>query len=283
VVIPAPRARETLPLCLAGLESQTFDDFETIVVEPRTRLRPGPARNLGAERARGETIVFLDADCRPDPRWLESLLDARVAGPGMVGGAIAGAFLDRRGRAREPGGWFARGVHMCKFASWVAGGPAGARDQLPTANLCVDRSTWETLGPFIDDWCEDTDLSWRARDRGIALHFEPPALVTHFHRTGPVGFWRERVQRGRAFAALRSRARGWSRPSLAVRVLAFPLVAPIMTFRTLRDARRAGRLAEALWISPVIFAGHAGWSYGEACVYARMIARAAGARSEVVR
>jgi GT2 family glycosyltransferase len=293
VIVPAHRSEATLPLCLEGLAAQTFQDFETIVVgaspddpgarpassqfgwtavEPQASLSAGAARNLGAEMARGETIVFLDADCRPEPHWLERLLAAHDAGHQIVGGAIAGAFLHRGGRARVPGGWFARAVHLCKFPFWVAGGPPGERDQLPTANLSLDRSTWDSVGPFtVHGWCEDTELSWRARGAGLRLHFEPPALVTHYHRSGPDDFWRERVQRGRAFAAVRRRFNGGSRASLLVRLAGFPLVAPIMTARALRHAHRVGRLREALWLSPLVFGGYLGWSVGEAFANARMM------------
>jgi GT2 family glycosyltransferase len=280
VIVPAPCAERTLELCLAGLRSQSFTEFETIVVEPQTRLGPGAARNLGARRARGDTIVFLDADCRPDRQWLERLIASQDGGRRIAGGAIAGAVVDHRGRPREPGGWFARGVHLCKFAAWVDGGDAGARDQLPTANLCLDRSTWERVGPFADGWCEDTDLSWRARQRGIELHFEPSARVTHYHLPGPARFWRERVERGRAFAGVRQRAGPRSAVHSLLRLAAFPLVAPVMTARALREARRAGQLGDALSVSPVVFAGHLGWSLGEALANARALTARSRARSD---
>ena len=49
---------------------------------------PAAARNLGVERTSGDPIVFLDADCEPEPGWLRSLIDAHRSGHPVVGGAL---------------------------------------------------------------------------------------------------------------------------------------------------------------------------------------------------
>ena len=90
VVIPAHNEEEFLSATLDGLNRQTFRNFETIVVTNGCTDRTGdvvrgkcdqlyeleerglgPARNLGAAKARGNLLMFLDADTLLQPDALE--------------------------------------------------------------------------------------------------------------------------------------------------------------------------------------------------------------------
>lgn len=111
VVIPTCGRPRQLLDCLEALAAQTLpDSWEVIVVDDgsippidfaalgfgdRLRLRgvrqsntgPAGARNSGVQAARGELIAFTDDDCRPEPEWLETLVEAARRRPGaLVGG-----------------------------------------------------------------------------------------------------------------------------------------------------------------------------------------------------
>lgn len=98
IIVPAYNAERTLARTLAALQSQTYDDFEIIVVndgstdwtaelaagfarDPRLRVLSqsnrglAGARNSGIAAARGEVIGFCDAD----DLWLPTKLAAHVA------------------------------------------------------------------------------------------------------------------------------------------------------------------------------------------------------------
>src|SRR5262245_8248427 len=112
VVIPHLNQPEALDACLASLDSQSLERclFEVIVVDngssfiPRdmvanhsgTRLLqelqpgPGPARNFGVRFATGDTIAFIDADCRAHRDWLSNALQIIRSSPQgtIVGGDV---------------------------------------------------------------------------------------------------------------------------------------------------------------------------------------------------
>ncbi|MCA9384580.1 MAG: glycosyltransferase, partial [Candidatus Magasanikbacteria bacterium] len=94
IVIPVKNEEQELPEQLISLKQQTiFSDCECIVADAfstdRTRELasalgavivdgglPGPGRNRGAEIAKGEWILFMDADARPSSEdWLEHCLN----------------------------------------------------------------------------------------------------------------------------------------------------------------------------------------------------------------
>ncbi len=92
IVIPTYNEEALLPRVLRSLKRQTFKDFEVIVADARSTDRtreiaaaagcrivdgglPGRGRNLGAVVAKGETILFFDADIElTDERFIEDFL-----------------------------------------------------------------------------------------------------------------------------------------------------------------------------------------------------------------
>jgi colanic acid/amylovoran biosynthesis glycosyltransferase len=133
------------------------------------------ARNVAAEQAANDWVLFIDADCRPVP----DLLDQYFAEPiDATWAALAGAIVAppqpgavaRWGRAR---GRLNTGVLLRHFYRPLA----------ITANLLVRRVAWEAVGGFHEGIRSggDADFSWRLQEEGWLIAPRPPAVVEHAH------------------------------------------------------------------------------------------------------
>jgi Glycosyl transferase family 2 len=152
-------------------------DDRVRVVSATAESSPSHARNVGAEHATGEWILFLDADCRAEPGLIESYFAEPIA-PDV--GALAGevvpasggaSFAARYGAARN---FLGQGAHL-------------AHPYLPravAANLLVRRRVLDQVGGFYEGVraAEDTDFSWRLQRAGWLLEPRPQARAEHSYR-----------------------------------------------------------------------------------------------------
>jgi GT2 family glycosyltransferase len=289
VVLPAYYSDATIGDFLDGLRAQTFRDFEAIVInsspEERTaeivsdrmpeatfeqaphRLLPHGARNRGVELARGSLIVFSDPDCVPDRDWLAHLVRASDRGRAIVVGA-----MDVIGHGR-----YVDTVHLCKYARWLPGGPAGPRAIAPTANALYTRDAWNSIGALRSgSFSSDTLQSWLAAERGFQVWFEPGAVVAHHHGGNLRSFYRERRIRGEDFARLRvlheNRSRTWG----VGRLVSLPLIPWLELARVGRAASRAGWGRRFVQTMPLQLAANTAWALGEAKAHVRLALRGSG-------
>jgi len=149
-----------------------------IEVVPATGERsPAHARNVGATRARSDWILFIDADCEPQPDLLDAYFTEPA--PGDVG-ALVGEVLSAPGAETLVGRYGAtRG-----FLSQQAHLDHAYRPRAAAANLLVRRAAFEAVGGFYEGVraAEDTDFSWRLQQAGWRLELRPGAFVRHRYR-----------------------------------------------------------------------------------------------------
>ena len=135
------------------------------------------ARNVGAEAAGNQWLLFLDGDVRPVPGLLNAFLspvaDSRD-------GALAGSVKGDPDQASLA----ARYARSRGYLDQERSLNNSYRPAAVTANLLVRTEAWMAAGRFVEDVQsgEDYDFCWRMQDAGWTLGYRPDALVYHLHR-----------------------------------------------------------------------------------------------------
>ncbi len=154
-----------------------------------------PACNQGLALSAAPFVVMLNNDTRPEPRWLQALLDAAESGGGDGGadgpvGMVASKML----RAHKPGEIDSAGIAVDWAGiawDWRGGEPDQPEETAlmeifgPCGGAALYRRDLLTaLGGFDADffaYLEDVDLAWRARLGGWRCLLQPQARVLHAH------------------------------------------------------------------------------------------------------
>ncbi len=211
VVVPVYNASDTILPLLEALKGQTIKKFEVVCVDDgstddspikiknfkgmKIRLfsqeNKGPAfaRNLGAQKARGDVIVFIDSDCLPRKDWLGKmtapLKDNAVGVMGVyethnkesMVARYVGYEIDRRHSGM--------GNHI---------------DFISTYSAAYRRDIFLKFGGFDTSFrtanAEDTELSYRIRKAGYMLALARDAVVLHRHPSKIRSYLGQQFSRG---------------------------------------------------------------------------------------
>jgi O-antigen biosynthesis protein len=182
----------------------------------------GGGSNLGADRARGRFLCFLNSDAMVETGWLEPLVEVLEQDP--TAGAVVPMLLNPDGTIQEAGsvidsvGWplaFGRG----ESADSLAHRFRREIDYGSAACVVVRRNEFTEVGGFDPaygiGYFEDVDLSFKLKERGLKTIYEPRSRVVHeLHGSGTSQQARQRMIANRALFYRRWSERLARRPKL---------------------------------------------------------------------
>lgn len=212
VVIPVYNRPSELREILESLTTQSFKDFEVIVVEDgstvraeavidayRDKLRisyffkpnsgPGPSRNFGFAHARGSYFVVFDSDCILPQQYFDSVVKSLAANKWDAWGGPD--------KAHESFSLKQRAMGYTMSSVLTTGGIRGTKKHLGwfqprSFNMGISRQVFErTKGFRFDRYAEDIEFSIRMKNEGFKVGLIPEAFVYHKRRVNFTQFYKQ--------------------------------------------------------------------------------------------
>lgn len=200
IVVDNASGDESVALC-----AQRFSGNPALqIIRNADNLGFAAGCNIGARRAGGETLLFLNPDCFVEQDAVLHLSRVLDSSPdiGMVGGLLLNSDGTEQGGGRRaiPTPWrsFVRAFGLTRFSSrWPElffdfhlhkqPLPPQAIDVEAISGACmlVKRAAIDAVGLWDEGYflhCEDLDWCMRFRNKGWRVLFVPQARVTHAHR-----------------------------------------------------------------------------------------------------
>jgi len=202
VIVPVKNGHNVLPRMLDMLSRSELprETWELIVVDdgssddsvaiasayadlvirlPEPSHGPGYARNRGVERARGECVVFLDADVVVRPDTLTRLAETMMTRSDVD--AVFGAYCD------EPEAAGVVSKYRNLLHHYTHAQEPGEAQTFWAGCGCVRRAVFVDVGMY-DEWrfsrpqIEDVELGYRLSAHGHRILLQPEIQVTHLKR-----------------------------------------------------------------------------------------------------
>jgi len=173
IIIPHYNSSQYLKKCLQSINQSTFKSYEIISLSDDSRQGPAKLRNIGAQKAKGKILFFLDVDTTIQPDSLQKIITAFKKHPHVS------AFhpqIDASGHFLSPLG-FPYEIITNKFQPIF-----GAK----SAALAIKKKVFNQINGFDPDYfiySEDTDLCWRLWLAGYSLYTLPSVKITHFGKS----------------------------------------------------------------------------------------------------
>jgi len=206
IVIPAYNVESTIGACLDALIAQATPDTEIIVVDDGstdttravaeakgvcviTQANRGAAaaRNTGVQHARGEIVLFIDADSVPDAHWL-----AKLSAP-FADTKVVGASGQKKTRQKNLWARYIQAEYDYRYDRLAA---HRTIDFIDSSTAAYRRDIFLANGGFdptlLD--AEDVEFSFRLAERGYSMILVRDAIVWHTHPASLSEFLRRKYR-----------------------------------------------------------------------------------------
>ncbi|MBQ3631636.1 MAG: glycosyltransferase [Prevotella sp.] len=237
IIVPVFNRPDEVDELLESLCSQTFKDFEVIIVEDgsqnpckdvcdkyagilalhyffKSNSGPGQSRNYGAERASGEWLIVLDSDVVLPEDYLKHVDEELAAQTCDAWGGPDAAHPSftpvQKAISYAMTSFFTTGG-IRGGSSPLGGKKRGALDKFypRSFNMGIRREVYQALGGFSKmRFGEDIDFSYRIVEAGHPTCLLPTAWVWHKRRTDLKKFFRQVYNSGIARINLTKRHPG---------------------------------------------------------------------------
>ncbi len=229
IIIPVYNGGELFRRSLTALRQSTWADWELLVIDDGStdgsdylagqlgarvlhtsgRLGPAAARNLGAQRARGRYLFFIDADCEVHPDTLANIARLFQADPVLE--ALFGSYDAAPGASNFMAQYknlFHHYVHQTSQTEastfWTGCGAINRRQFLALGGFDAQRYRRPAI--------EDIDLGYRLKLASGRIHLAKHVQVKHLKAWNFTGLlksdifdrgipWTQLILKNRAFAS----------------------------------------------------------------------------------
>ncbi|MBU2100282.1 glycosyltransferase [Candidatus Micrarchaeota archaeon] len=202
VIIPAFNSEKTISKTIQSILNQEVKkEFELIIVDDTstdntlTEIKkfknivliqqeknkgPAAARNLGAKKAKGETIIFTDSDCIPEKNWLEEMIKP-FENPKVVG--VQGSYKTKQKSLTAR--FIQLEIEDRYDLMQKEMKKKGLIDFIGSYSAAYRKKEFMEFNGFNEKFPtasgEDPELSYRMEKKGLKLVFNPNATVFHSH------------------------------------------------------------------------------------------------------
>lgn len=217
LIIPVFERPDEIQELLESLTHQTDTDFEVLVVDDGSKIScepvvrkfdaqlnlqffykpnsgPGLSRNYGADRCKGDVMIFLDSDCVLPPHYITAVKNGMAQQPADAFGGP-----DRADENFTP---VQKAINYSMTSFFTTGGIRGGKKSLDkfhprSFNMGISRAVYQKTNGFAAmRFGEDVDLSLRILEAGFSTALYPDAWVYHKRRTDFKKFFKQVMNSG---------------------------------------------------------------------------------------